>query len=94
MVAGSRVVQDQIRHRMVPRVVVAHLSRVAVQGLAEVLDLLALIARLSFCMLLAEAVAPADMPGVGFPGQCLSSGAQTAPCPRIPPPGGAGRHSD
>ena len=69
MVAGNRVVQDQIRHMMVPRMVVAHLSCVSVQGLAEVCDLFALVVGLRFCMLLAQAVVPAEMPGVGFPGQ-------------------------
>ena len=58
MVAGHRVVQDQIRYMMVPRVVVQHLSCVAVQGLAEVCDLFALVVGLRFCMLLAQAVVP------------------------------------
>ena len=61
--------QDQIRCMMVPRVVVAHLSCVAVQGLAEVCDLFTLVVGLGFCMLLAQAVVPAEVPDVGFPGQ-------------------------
>ena len=62
--------ESDTAHMMVPRVVVAHLSCVAVQGLAEeVLELLALRASLSFCMLFALVVVPADMPGVSFPGQ-------------------------
>ena len=54
---------------MVPCVVVAHLSRVAVQGLTEVCDIFALMVGLRFCMLLAKAVVPEEMPGVGLPGQ-------------------------